>query len=442
MSLIESLQHILKEAKADCDLAVEETFEMVSFPISEQGENRLVQGDNLAYMKALLREGMGGKIKLIYIDPPFFSKANYDAQIRIESSLLPDLPAIRLHAYHDLWEDGLSGYLRMLASRFYLMRELLSENGSIFIHLDWHVVHYAKVLLDEIFGEKNFVNEIIWHYKSGGTSKRHFSRKHDTLLFYAKTAHYTFHPQLEKSYNREYKPYRFKGVKEYKDDLGWYTMVNMKDVWMLDMVGRTSGERTGYATQKPEALLRRIIESCTDENDLCADFFGGSGSLAAAAEKAGRKWISCDIGALAFTGTEKRMTRLGSDFVSFRQNSIPNSAKGVPEAEVTVSPMELSDNTILRITLLSYSLDAEELPLDPRDKAVVETVLEKDSLSLIDCWSVDFHYDGKVHRPEMLFTREKSGCADRCENTGKAFQRINLRVSDIFGNSAEKTIEI
>lgn len=116
--------------------------------------------------------------------------------------------------------------------------------------------------MDEIFGEDNFVNEIIWHYKSGGSGKRHFSRKHDTILVYSKTKKYYFLPDKEKSYNRGFKPYRFKGVKEYKDDMGWYTMVTMKDVWNVDMVGRTSSERTGYATQNrrhcSEGSYRRL----------------------------------------------------------------------------------------------------------------------------------------------------------------------------------------
>lgn len=223
-------------------------------------------------MKTLLDERqMAGKIQMIYIDPPFFSKSNYDAVVKAGDTNIKHL------AYGDKWEKGLSEYLKMLAVRLYLMKDLLADDGLIWLHLDWHVVHYAKVIMDEVFGEKNFVNEIIWTYKSGGTSKKHFARKHDTILVYAKSGKYRFYPLQEKSYNRQFKPYRFKGVKEYKDEAGWYTMVNMKDVWNIDMVGRTSAERTGYATQKPEQLLSRMIESCTREGDICADFFCGSG---------------------------------------------------------------------------------------------------------------------------------------------------------------------
>lgn len=207
-------------------------------------ESLICCGDNMTVMKSLLlQKEMAGKVQMIYIDPPFYSKSNYDAVIKAGDE------NIKYHAYDDKWEQGISAYLKMLTARLYLMRDLLADTGLLWLHLDWHVVHYAKILMDEIFGEKNFVNEIIWNYKSGGTSKKHFSRKHDTILVYAKSRRYQFYPLQEKSYNRGYKPYRFKGVREYEDDLGWYTMVNMKDVWNIDMVGRTSKERTGYATQ-------------------------------------------------------------------------------------------------------------------------------------------------------------------------------------------------
>lgn len=190
-------------------------------------------------------------------------------------------------------------YLTMLTARLFAMRELLSDTGCMWMHLDWHSVYYVKVIMDQIFGESNFINEVIWTYKSGGSSKRSFSKKHDTLLVYGKGKNYKFRPLTEKSYNRGMKPYRFKGVEEFCDDKGWYTLVNMKDVWSIDMVGRTSAERTGYATQKPEKLMERIIASCTDEGDLCADFFAGSGTLGAVCEKNGRRWLMCDEGGLA-----------------------------------------------------------------------------------------------------------------------------------------------
>lgn len=152
--------------------------------------NVLCHGDNCGFMKSLIeKENYGGKINMIYIDPPFFSKADYDAVLTLNKDKVKHL------AYKDSWETGIADYLKMLGVRFMLMKDLLADDGTIWVHLDWHVVHYVKVLLDEIFGEKNFVNEIIWNYKSGGTSKKHFARKHDTILVYSKTGKYYFAPQ-------------------------------------------------------------------------------------------------------------------------------------------------------------------------------------------------------------------------------------------------------
>lgn len=288
--------------------------------------NLLAFGDNAAFMKYLLDEcDMRGKIKLIYIDPPFFSKANYEAVLRNDATAADTdtdedkggknrNKKVKQFAYTDIWEQGMEEYLRMLCVRLMFMRELLADDGTIWVHLDWHSVHYVKVLMDEIFGDANFINEIIWQYKSGGSSKRHFARKHDNILVYGKTKKYYLKLPKEKSYNRGLKPYRFKGVEEFCDELGWYTMVNMKDVWNIDMVGRTAAERTGYATQKPEALLMRIIEAASCEGDTVADFFCGSGTLGAAASKLGRRWLCCDKGEAAAAACLKRFSDGGAEF--------------------------------------------------------------------------------------------------------------------------------
>lgn len=144
----------------------------------------------------------------------------------------------------------MAAFLCWLGIRLIEMGRVLAEDGSIYLHID-HTAHaYAKCLMDAIFGQRNFQNEIVWCYKSGGASPtRRFSRKHDTLLWYTRGAKYTFNPQQEKSYNRGLKPYRFAGVAEYEDEIGWHTLVGMKDYWEIDMVGRTSFERSGYPTQ-------------------------------------------------------------------------------------------------------------------------------------------------------------------------------------------------
>ncbi len=284
----------------------------------------LAHMDNLEFMRMLLAEGYAGTLKLIYIDPPFFSNADYKASVACRE---PDLGSgasagaqadsgtckaggrKKLAAYSDTWQDGLAEYLEVMALRLMLMRDLLADDGTIWVHLDWHGTHYVRILLDEIFGEKNFVNEIIWQYKSGGSCKKHFARKHDNILVYSKGGAYKFALPKEKSYNRGLKPYHFKGVEEFCDEIGWYTLVNMKDVWNIDMVGRTSAERTGYATQKPEALMARIIEAASGEGDLVGDFFCGSGSFPATAGKLGRRWIACDQGTLAISMCKERLDK-------------------------------------------------------------------------------------------------------------------------------------
>lgn len=181
-----------------------------------------------------------------------------------------------------------------MAVRLVEPHRILKPTGSLYLHCDPTASHYVKILLDRVFGNKNFLNEIVWAYKSGGASHKHFSRKHDVILFYAKQKAYRFFPSKEKSYNRGLKPYRFNNVEEFQDEVGWYTLVNMKDVWHIDMVGRTSKERLGYPTQKPLALLERILRASSQEGDTVLDPFCGCGTTVAAEETLRRSWIGID----------------------------------------------------------------------------------------------------------------------------------------------------
>jgi len=156
-------------------------------------KNILIWGDNKLVMSSLLKQGWAGKINLIYIDPPFFTGADFTVRTKIGNEQIEKEPSIiEERAYKDTWSGGIASYLQYMYERLVLMRELLAENGSIYVHLDWHVGHYVKVLMDEIFGYENFRNEIIWHYKSGGRSREFFAHKHDVLLIYTKTKSYVF----------------------------------------------------------------------------------------------------------------------------------------------------------------------------------------------------------------------------------------------------------
>ncbi len=370
---------------------------------------------------------------LVYVDPPFYSKSNYDAVVRLESEKNPSA-SLRKEAYRDSWEDGMGSYLEMLALRFLLIKELLSPKGSLWVHMDWHAVHYGKIILDEIFGEDVFVNEVIWQYKSGGSTQRRFSRKHDTLLFYGKTKNYFFEPQKEKSYNRGYRPYRFKGVKEYRDETGWYTLVNQKDVWPIDMVGRTSGERTGYATQKPEMLMNRIIESCTKPGDLCADFFAGSGSFGASAVKLGRQFLLCDAEEMAVNHMIPRLAGLDASFRYLKEKHRGDNGLGEGVFHVQVEPSDVTIQEVLKIQCVDYRLDIEKIPVDQHSRKILRKALEKDPLSLLAYWSVDLDYDGTTHRSHRVFTRKGKKMEVDFEWFSREFRAVHIMGGDILGN--------
>lgn len=397
----------------------------------------LALGDNLEFMKYLIFDRkIRGDVKLIYVDPPFFSKADYDRQVKIHAKCFEKTSSIKQTLYSDTWKEGMESYLRMICVRLFVMRELLAEDGCLWMHLDWHAAHYVKILMDEIFGEENFVNEVIWNYKSGGTGKKRFARKHDTLLYYGKSKNYFFEPLKEKSYNRGLKPYRFKGVEEFEDELGWYTLVNMKDVWQIDMVGRTSSERTGYATQKPEALLERILTCCSKEGDLCVDFFGGSGTLAVTAHKMGRRWISSDIGIGAVSGIKKRLLKIQAEFeVMYKEDESRGS-----EGSFKIFCKKNQENVYI-IELQGYNTDEDtKKGLQPKEREILSEISEKDSLSLIDYWSVDFDYDGAVHRPQIIKIREKDRLEEKIEGTCRE-GLISISCVDVFGNVSQKLLK-
>jgi adenine-specific DNA-methyltransferase len=340
--------------------------------------NRLIYGDNLLAMAALLAgdentPSLRGKVDLIYIDPPFDSKADYRTKVTLPGMELEQKPTvIEQFAYSDTWSDGTASYLAMITPRLILMRELLADTGSIYVHLDWHVGHYVKLVLDEVHGKDNFVNEIVWKRsdaKGDATQgSQHFSRIHDVILFYQKSPSRHWETQflpLSDSYvadfykhkdaeGRTYKlenmlgpggvakgnpvyevmgvqrPWRYsrermQGLinaglviqtrpgtvpmqKKYLDESkgvqvgSWWDDISMLRGW--------SAEKTDYGTQKPEKLLERIIRASCPDGGIVADFNGGSGTTAAAAEKLGRRWITTDLGKPACTIMRKRLIDL------------------------------------------------------------------------------------------------------------------------------------
>ena len=275
--------------------------------IDKQKMNRLIWGDNLLAMQALLAQGYEGKINLIYIDPPFDSKADYSQKIKIEGEEVTKNPSVieRL-AYKDTWAGGTDSYLDMLYPRLQLMKRLLANDGSIYVHLDWHVGHYVKVMMDEVFDKESFRNEIIWRYRRWTAAGREYQKMHDTIFWYSKI------PSKHK-YNKQYEPYskqtvhRKISVDETTELKPSEKGVAASDVWEISYVHSQSYEITGFTTQKPEALLERIIEGASDQNDTVADFFAGSGTTLAVAEKLNRRWLGCELGKVGIQVARARL---------------------------------------------------------------------------------------------------------------------------------------
>ena len=335
-----------------------------------QWRNRLIWGDKKYVLPALLDE-FAGKVDLIYIDPPFNVGADFSYKVTIEDEqFLKEASVIEQKAYRDTWGKGLSGYLQWFYDTIIILRELLASDGSIYVHLDDHMVHYAKVVLDEVFGIDNFLNEISWRrttaHSDAKQGSKSYGRQHDILLFYRVGPVWKWNQQYV-PYDQDYidssyrmvddngrrfqtvdltaaKPggdtsYEWKGFKLSSGRYWAYSKANMEkferegriyytknglprlkyyldempgvptqDLWGdISPLASQAKERLGYATQKPEALLERIIQASSNEGDLILDCFAGSGTTAAVAEKLGRRWITADLGRFAVHTTRKRL---------------------------------------------------------------------------------------------------------------------------------------
>lgn len=238
-------------------------------------------------------------VDLVYIDPPFASGKTWsmgwkDGQTRSFNDYVSDVQQ---------FAEWLSEPLR-------LIHRVLKESGSVFVHLDWHAVHYVKIAMDQIFGYDNFKNEVIWAYRTAGNSKRHFARKHDNILFYCKNQQKArFFPQKQRSYLKKHYGYGDHYRENYDpESQQYYTEVLMRDVWTdIPALKGCNRERVGYPTQKPLALLKRVITAVTEPGDVVADFFCGSGTTLVAAAQLQRRFFGCDISPDAVQVTRQRL---------------------------------------------------------------------------------------------------------------------------------------
>ncbi len=268
--------------------------------------NKLVFGDNLQILKEIYSDqrdknllGTKDKIKLIYIDPPFATKQDF------------------MKDGEKVYQDKVIGaeFLEFLRQRLILAREILADDGSVYVHLDWKKDHYVKILMDEIFGENNFRNEIVWCYERAHPASKQFKKIHDIVLFYSKSDNYIFNIQyLPRSGDNDL---RARAPKKRSDGSVWVPSYEGKIAgdWWVDIpsfgTAMTSKERMGYPTQKPEKLIKRIIEASSNKDDIVFDFFAGSGTTLSVAEKLNRKWIGCDCGKLSIYTIQKRILNIG-----------------------------------------------------------------------------------------------------------------------------------
>ncbi len=347
--------------------------------------NKLIWGDNKPALSSLkngsmksLIDGVGG-FRLIYIDPPFHVGVDFPLRLEIgETPPHKDVKSFEQMAYRDKWTGGVESYLSMIYERLILMKDMLADDGSIWVHCDWKVNFMLRAVLDEIFGSQCFRNEIIWYYtnKIPDTRKRQYTNSTDTILFYSKTDRHIFNWQ----YDRREKPIKVSrmkkvnGKKIYVRDENGKCIYDVREertvdnVWKIPLL-HSHPEMVGYPTQKPEKLLERIILTSSNKGDLVGDFFCGSGTTLAVAQRLGRKWIGCDSGRFAIHACRKRLievrkqitgdgvSRWGFEIVALAGNTgqaFVGTGSDLPEKIPLAQPSDNYDDYISR-TLCAYN---------------------------------------------------------------------------------------
>jgi DNA modification methylase len=280
-------------------------------------KNKLYCGDNLEILSTFETES----IDLVYIDPPFFSNRNYEI-------IWSDEAEIR--SFEDRWEGGINVYIDWMRDRVIELHRVLKSTGSFYLHCDWHASHYLKVMCDEILGYKNFQNEIAWAYRTQGATKKRWSRKHDTLLFYTKTGKWTFNYMTERSYMQHKYGFKKDDFKIDKDGRQYRDAI-VRDVWEIAALQSSTKEKLGYPTQKPEALLERVIKASSNENDIVLDAFCGCGTALAVSEKLGRKWIGIDISPSAVALIKKRLANIPGFYKNYNVIGMPQKAEDLKD---------------------------------------------------------------------------------------------------------------
>ena len=421
----------------------------------EAGANRLYWGDNLEVMGGLLEE-FRGRVDLVYIDPPFNSHSDYGKRVSLHGSTQPGT-VLHEKQYGDVWTDD--EYVQFVYERLALLRELLADSGSLYLHCDYHKGHHLRCLMDEMFGPENFQNDIQWCYNIGGKSTSRWARKHDTILFYSKTADFYFDGKSAgiaretgtKSRggiirtDADGRPYQDKLAKSSGKYYRYYLdEPKIPEDWWADInsIQSSSTEREDYPTQKPEALLERIIRASCPPGGLVLDCFMGSGTTPAVAMKLGRRFIGVDNNVCAVHTTTKRLLRIMENPAASQQ-SIPGIAllddhPASPGFEVwTVGTEDISrdlaeaDVVVEAGTLVIRSFS----PFALLQKLALQPESVPDWRQFVDSIMIDWNYDGTVFHPTEIDIPPKKrlvrGLYAIPDNAGT----IRLKITDLLSNS-------
>lgn len=380
-----------------------------------------------------LMDEYGGKIQLIYIDPPFMT-----GQLFMYRQGLEEKGIVEHIAYDDRWgKDEYLAFMRQVFERAY---ELLAPQGSFYVHVDWRTSAYLRVILDEIFGDDNFLNEIIWHYQSGGRAKKHFSRKHDTILFYRKSSEHYFNIEAVGVERGDKKRNNMKREVDEEGRVFWSiksggkiyryyedSKVYPSDVWTdIPHLHQRNPERTGYDTQKPEALLERIILSSSRPGDLIVDFFAGSGTTLAVAKRLGRRWIGMDSSPHSMNVCRKRLLALEDQRAFVIHYGHSHRPLAQPQITLEYHGLHSSDGTV---KLLDY-IPHEDLkvPFKGKESPSLE------GLEYVDYWAVGYIKNGLFY-PQGYVARDGSNpIGDSIHIDEPIKEGLTVHIVDIVGN--------
>jgi adenine specific DNA methylase Mod len=451
----------------------------------QKWSNLLIWGENKLVLNALLKE-FREKISLIYIDPPFATGGDFNLKIQIGEIG----KKINNIAYKDKWNEGIDTYLDYIYERLILMKKLLADNGSIYVHLDWHISHYIKLIMDEIFGYENFRNEIIWAYPAASVkTRRFFIRSYDTILFYSKSDDYIFNdnPNIYQEFSDRVKnalkkddkgTFYYRGGSHNGKKLSQKVYIEKegifpRDVWNdIPYIRANTTEYQGFSTQKPERLISRIILASTEESDIVADFFCGSGTTLAVAEKLGRLWIGCDSNKHAIHIVKKRLLNLSesNDMLDWRKkyqreprafkilsieknknrDSIPlaflkktnNIDDGLKITEPPSFNVKIHQNVYnIEIELIDYEIPFLEIISD-EIKENINTFSD-----WIDYWAVDFESKDKGFKimwSSYSTPKSRTIClkSDSYQYSEPGNYQVIVKTFDIFGFEIIRNFEV